>query len=193
MADIDLERKTGPKVWPWIAALVVLALVIWGVTEAVDTNGDVAEVEPVEEVGPVSPAGPEPAAGAMVLGDILANPGAYVGETFPGTEVQVAEVPTDRGFWIEQDGQRLFALIIDVPEEEPKDINPGQTLRIEGGTLRDATHLGELEGRPLDADTRRIAEQQEIFLVVDERRIEILEGGEPQPGTDPAQSVGGNP
>jgi hypothetical protein len=29
MADIDVERKTGPGIWPWILGLVVLALLAW--------------------------------------------------------------------------------------------------------------------------------------------------------------------
>jgi hypothetical protein len=29
MADIDVERKTGPAIWPWILGLLVLALLAW--------------------------------------------------------------------------------------------------------------------------------------------------------------------
>lgn len=193
MADIDLERKEGPKVWPWIAALLALALVIWGVSEAVDTEAEMADVEGVQPVEVTPATTPEPAAtgAAVTLGDILGNPDGYLGETFPRAEVRVVEVPTDRGFWIEDEGNRLFAVVIDQPREERVDLNPGQTVRIDQGMLRDRTYLPDLEGEPLDADTERLAEQQEIFLVVDERYIDILEGGTPQPGTDPAQGVGG--
>jgi chromosome segregation ATPase len=31
MADIDVQRKTGPGIWPWILGLVVLALLIWAI------------------------------------------------------------------------------------------------------------------------------------------------------------------
>ena len=177
MADIDLERKkSGPAVWPWVAALVALALVVWGVTEAVDTDGEVADVEVVEPVAPATT--PEAVAtGPLTIGDILGAPDRYVGEPFPATEVEVAEVPTDRGFWITDEGQRLFVVIVDQPQEEPKDINAGQTLRIEQGTLREATFLPEIPGVPLDADTESIAQEQDIFLVVDERYINVLQGG----------------
>ena len=115
----------------------------------------------------------------VTIGDILGNPDRYVGETFPQAEVNVTEVPTDRGFWIEDEGRRLFAIIIDQPQEEPKDINPGQTLRIEEGVLRDRTFLPAIPGVPLDQDTENIAEQQPIFLTVDEQYINILEAGMP--------------
>jgi hypothetical protein len=33
VADINLEKKSGPGAWAWIAGLVVLALIVWGVME----------------------------------------------------------------------------------------------------------------------------------------------------------------
>lgn len=42
----------------------------------------------------------------------------------------MSEVPSDHGFWIENQGQRLFAAISDEPRESRKDINPGQKLAI---------------------------------------------------------------
>ncbi len=51
MADINVERKS-PSVWPWVLGLIVLALVIWAVSEmfrggGVDTGtvGDTTAVE----------------------------------------------------------------------------------------------------------------------------------------------------
>lgn len=178
MADIDLERKrSGGMGWLWaLLLLLLLAALAWwfwprdGIEEADVETAPVEEVEPVTE-----PATPEPA--GLALAAILDNPEQYLGQTFPDTEVQVGEEMTDRGFWIEQDGRRLLAIIIDVPQEEPKDINPGQTLRITDGTLRGPSYLGEIPGVPLDADTESMASGQEIFLVVDERNIEILQEG----------------
>lgn len=198
MAEIRLEKKKKRGMgWLWaLLALLLLLLLVWWLWPDAEVGEPVEPVatEPfgteVEPEGPVEPVEPMVGAEGLGLGVILANPADYVGEPFPGAEVQVAEVPTDRGFWIEQDGQRLFAIIVDMPEEEPKDINPGQTLNVEQGTLRDSGYLAELPGEPLDADTEEIARQQPIFLVVDERYIEVLEGGEPQPGTDPAEGVG---
>ena len=183
MARIPVEKQTGTGWWKWLLALLLLAVLVWLLVELFDTDEpEIVEEEAVGVVEEPAATTPEPMAGAtgVTFGEILANSNEYIGDPFPRTEVSVAEVPTDRGFWIEEDGQRLFAVIIDVPQEEPKDINPGQTLSIEDGTLRAPSYLGQLAGRPLDQDTQNIAEQQEIFLVVDERYIDILEGGTPQ-------------
>lgn len=65
MADINVERK-GPSVWPWILGLIVLALLIWLLTELFSDDADTAAVvtEPVatEPLATTPPA--DPAAGA---------------------------------------------------------------------------------------------------------------------------------
>lgn len=33
MAEIHVERKRGPGVWPWVAGLLLLALLVWGALE----------------------------------------------------------------------------------------------------------------------------------------------------------------
>lgn len=187
MAKIPVEKKQQPAwIW-WLLGLLLLGGITWALVEALDDDGegDVADLEAVEPLPPTT----TPESEGVGIGAILANPGEYVGEPFPTMEVTVSSVPTDRGFWISENGDSLFAVIIDVPEEEPKDINPEQTLQIDGGTLHDSSFLPELPGRSLDADTQDIIEQQSIFVVVDERNIVIREEGVAQPGTDPAQTV----
>ena len=54
MADIDVQRK-GPSIWPWIAGLIVLALLVWAVAEMVDREDRevaVTETQAAEEVQP---------------------------------------------------------------------------------------------------------------------------------------------
>jgi len=97
-----------------------------------------------------------------------------IDRAFPGAEVTVVEVPTNRGFWIEDEGHRLFVIVIDQPREEFIGITLGQTLRIVEGMLRDRTFLTEVTGEALDADTEEIAKRQEVFLVLDEAHISIL-------------------
>ncbi len=187
MAKIPVEKKQQSSwIW-WVLGLLAVAGLIWILVEAFDDEEDV-DVGDVEEVEPVpTPATPGPE--EVDIQAILANPDEYIGEPFPSTEVSVSSVPTDRGFWITGGGDSLFAIIIDTPEEQPKDINPGQTLHVEGGTLHDSSYLPDLPGVPLDAATEGIAEDQPLFLVVDERNIEIHEAGMPQPGTDPADTL----
>src|SRR5690606_1033812 len=149
----------SPSIWPWIIGLLVLALLIWAIAEMVDTDEtQVAGVEEVEPGQAVPPAAvPTPEAGAATIPAILSNPSAHVGQQFNG-EVRVVETVSDRGIWVEQQGQRLFAIVTALSGAEPKRINPGQMLRITGGTLRDSSYLPRLPGAALDARTRRVAE-----------------------------------
>jgi len=190
MAEIPVEKKSS-MAWLWILlGLLLLALIIWW---AVDDDDEYVEPVAVTEDAITPETTPEMVATAtgVSIGDILGNPAAYVGRDDFQAEVTVptGAPMTNRGFYVEDEGARIFAIIMDGPMEEPKDINPGQTLRISEGMLRDRTFLPELRGDPLDADTERMAEEAPIFLVVEEDNIEILEAGNPQPGTDRAQTA----
>jgi hypothetical protein len=190
MVEIPVERKSSLK-WLWLLlALLLLGLLLWWALD--DNDAEVAGVAPAtaveESVEPgaamapaagadttaTDPAGPAAQGAGASIAAILRNPAAYVGRNDFAAEVQVPEVPTDRGFWVEHEGARMFALIIDGPREDPVDINPGQRLRVTEGMLRDNGSVGQLPGQPLDADTRRILADQQIFLVVHEDNIEIL-------------------
>ena len=174
MAEIPVERKRN-LTWLWvILALLLIAALIWWAT----AGDEEVVTEPVgTEAGLEPTAEPVPAAGELTIANILASPEAYVGRDDFSGEVNVPEVPTDRGFWVEDQGQRLFALIIDEPREVPKDINAGQRLRISQGMIRDQSFLPDMPGRPLEANTLRIIQEQDVYLVVDEDNIEILSRG----------------
>jgi hypothetical protein len=182
MADINLERKpSGGMGWLWtLLALVVIALVAWWLWP---DNGfdDRVEVE-TTEITEMQPTTPE----EVGLARITRNPSDWMNRTFPAMEVTVGDRMTDRGFFIEADGVELLALIIDEPREVPLDINPGQRLRITGGTLRGPGYLGQIEGVPLTAETEALVRERPIYLVVDESNITILEEGTRQtaPGMD---------
>lgn len=179
---MSAEDPGRPK-WLWILVIVVLVALplIWWASdtdaERVETGAEIVGAD-TPGADPVTP--PEPVAmeAGVSIADILARPTEFVGRSDFQDEVTVPEVPTDRGFWIEDQGERLFAVIIDNPSEVPKDINAGQQLRITEGMVRDATFLSQLPGEPIDADTRRILDGQDVFLVVDEEDIEILSRGE---------------
>ncbi|MEW9853714.1 hypothetical protein [Novosphingobium sp. M1R2S20] len=167
--------------WLWVLlALIALALVIWWIAGSNENeelaNNEIVGAEPVAvaPVDPVAPASPNAGEGAFTIASILETPATYIGRDDFQADVAVPEVPTDRGFWVEHEGRRMFAIIIDAPREVPKDINAGQQLRVRNGMVRDATFLSDLPGKALDADTRRIANEQDAFLVVDEDDIEIM-------------------
>lgn len=180
MAEIPVERKSS-MAWLWILlALIILGLLLWWALD--DGEEEVAvQSAPTEIVGEQTPAADpmaSPAPGGteagMSIAAILANPTEYVGRDDFQAEVGVPEVPTDRGFWVEDQGNRLFAIIIDEPREVPLDINAGQRLRVTKGMIRDATFLSQIPGRTLDADTKRIVQDQDAYLIVNEDNIEIL-------------------
>lgn len=176
MAEIPVERKSN-MAWLWILlALVLVGLVIWWATSDGEEELVADEVVGAETIGadPITPPEPVGLEEGVTIADILGTPNDYIGTNDFQSEVAVSDVPTDRGFWIEDQGNRLFAIIIDNPQEEPKDINSGQQLRISEGMVRDATFLADLPGAPLDQDTQRIVDEQDVFLVVDETNIEIL-------------------
>lgn len=65
MADINVERK-GTSIWPWIIGLIVLALLIWLLTEMFDGGDETrepvtAEPVPTQPVAEPAPVGTEPA------------------------------------------------------------------------------------------------------------------------------------
>ncbi len=193
MAEIPVEKKSS-NAWIWILlALVLLGLIIWWIAAANDDDDDYVETDAVvqqdtmgdtgmtasgmaDETGAMADANANASAGGLTLAAITANPQQYFGQQFSG-QVQVGDNLTDRGFWIEQDGNRMFALINDQPREVPKDINPGQTLRISGGKVHDASSLNDIPGDALDQDTRRVIDDQAAFLLVDESNIDILQQG----------------
>ncbi|MEZ4240477.1 MAG: hypothetical protein R3F59_30850 [Myxococcota bacterium] len=117
---------------------------------------------------------------ALALGEVMAAPTDWVGKTVSGTAT-VTEVPSDRGFWVEANGQKIFAILNDGPQEVPVDINAGQKLKIATATVRDPSFLpqvpGAASGEPLDDETRNLAQGQQVYLVVDEDDIQIQNDG----------------
>ena len=189
MADINVERKSGSSWLWWVLGLILLALIIWLLAAGGEEEMEVVETEPI-----VTPATtPEPIAqGPLCVSQALSQPLTYVGQTLGTCRLQVTEVPTDRGFWVEENGQRIFAVIIDNPAEEPKDINPGQVITMTEAVLRDRSFVPQIPGAPLDQDTQNILNSEaEYFLTVDEENILITQAGNPQPGATPAQTAPG--
>ena len=162
MAEIPVEKKSS-MTWLWLLlAAILAALLIWWIT-ADEDDADPVLAETAIEADAGADSMP------MTLAAILANPQSYIGQEFAG-EVSVAGPLTDRGFWVENDGARMFALIIDEPREVEIDINPGQELRISDGMIHEGGEVSDVEGVPL-----AVLADQDVFLIVDEDNVEILE------------------
>ena len=173
MAEIPVEKKSSSKTWLWLllAALLVVLIIWWLSADDDEVETAVVDPAPIESVETTATT---PMAGEMTLAAILAQPQQYIGQEFTG-EVDVGGPLTDRGFWVENDGARMFAVIIDQPREVPLDINPGQRLQVNGGMIRAGGDVGDVDGVPLDDDTRAVIQDQAAFMMVDESNIEILE------------------
>ena len=189
MADIDVERKGGMGWLWWLLGLIILALLIWWFVAAGDDDAEVETVPPVaeQEVGTEAPPPPVPVAQGpfTTVASVLADPAAAAGQPFnAAAPMQVAEVVSDRGFWVEEQGQRLFVVINEGAQTDPQpgtadvqgtqaempDVNQGDRVTITEGMLHSAADLQNLQG-PIDDQTRQVLQGQQVFLVTDGRNI----------------------
>lgn len=181
--EIPVEKKSS-MAWLWILlALILAALLLWWLLDDDDEAvvpvavGTVATAPADVQAGQVATL-PEPVAQApgRTIADVLGNPSAFVGQSFSQDAVEVASVPTDRGFWIRDGGAQIFALLTQ-EGESAMNIQPGQRVRISEATLRNAAAMQESRiPETLDQETRRIVEAEPIILTLEPGDIEILEG-----------------
>lgn len=193
MADIDIEKKKkGMGILPWILGLLLLGLILWGLTQCGDdeveqteavvtTTGDTSDTAmaamPMDTgmamadttaMGAAGAAGA--AAGALPVAAILASPGQYGTQSVSGT-ARVTDVISDRGFWVEEGGQRMFVVIAEPQaSEQAIDINTGQTIRL-SGTVREGSAAGQLTG--LEQEAQRTAQGQPAFLLVNPSDVSV--------------------
>jgi hypothetical protein len=195
MADIDIERKKKSPL-PWILGLLALALLAFLLMQSC---GDEEEVEPAvvtdtttaftdttTAMAPVTDtttmgaagagAAAAGAAGAGWIGTVLA--GTNAGQTASGSGV-VPETPSDRGFWIEENGQRVFAILAE-PMEQIKDIDPGQRVSISNARVMRGSESSQIP-QDVDAEARQTASGQGYFLLVPSSGVQITGGGNTTP------------
>lgn len=197
MADIDIERKKKSP-FPWIIGLLVLALLAFllmrscGDDDAVEpavvtdtttamTDTTTAMSAPVTDTtmmgaAGAAGAGAATAAGAGWIGTVLA--GTNAGQTTGGSGI-VPETPSDRGFWIEENGQRVFAVLAE-PMEQMKDVDPGQTVMLSNARVMRGSEAGQLP-QSVDAEARQTAQGQGYFLYVPANGVQITSGGNTTP------------
>jgi hypothetical protein len=194
MADIDIEKKKGGMgILPWILGLLLLGLILWGLTQCGDDDAREGETvvttttdgggrDPSMTAMPMDTgmamadtmaagtAGAAGAAGALPVAAILASPGQYGTQAVSGT-ARVTDVISDRGFWVEEGGQRMFVVIAEPQSaEQVVDINTGQTIRL-SGAVREGSSAGQLTG--LEQEAQRTAQGQPAFLLVNPSDVSV--------------------
>jgi hypothetical protein len=194
MADINVERKGGGRSpLPWILGLLALALLAFLLLRGCSDEGDpapaaapadtVVTVDTTAMVPATAPAvGAGAAAGAaaavspdaLPVGEILASADAYAGQTMSGT-VTVPQTPSDRGFWVETGGERMFAILAE-RSEQVKDIDPGQTVRLTDARILRGSESAQIPA-DVDAEAKQTAQGQPLFLLVPANGVEIVSGG----------------
>ena len=197
MADINVERKKGPGILPWILGLLLLAALIFGIsrcsrdedpvpvapvtdTMATDTTAMAPAPAPMDTgaaaMGAAGAAGAAAAGGMIPVAQLLGTPDASVGQSVSGS-ARVTEVVSDRGFWIEEGGQRMFVVMGEPQAAENRiDVNAGQTVRLSGTVQRGGAQAAVPTG--IEAEAQKIAQGQPLFLVVQPQDVQI-EGAQP--------------
>lgn len=174
MPELDIERRPQPAVpwWAWLIGAILLALIIWAIV-AGTTGGRQAEAPaPADRVAGErgETAGvPQPVPGQEGLLPVQAiqqNAEQYHGQTVSGTAT-VAEVVSNRGFWVEQNGNRLF--VIDGQTTPPAaELRPGQQVHLKGYAYRTGASSRMPQVEAMDERTARTLQEQSVFLHVTE-------------------------
>ncbi len=196
MADINVERKRKGGFLPLLLGLLALAALLLlllrgcgddGAEDPAVVSGDTVAVDTSMSAGAMAPMPADSgamagAAGAVAAGDALPIAailgGQMAGQTASGTGI-VPETPSDRGFWIESNGQRVFAILAE-RMEQVKDIDPGQQVRITGAQVMAGTDASRIPA-DVDAQAKQTAQGQQAFLLVPARGVEITAGGNTTP------------
>ncbi len=127
------------------------------------------EVVPVQTRIRVAPPTPPTVLVLIPVEKIRANPKGYLGKPVAGT-VMVPEVPTDRGFWIEANGQRMFAVLDKSIHEDNVNVNAGQKVQL-SGIVYDSAQWNRAGLGKVTPQTKKIIQNQPMFLVVKEIKI----------------------
>lgn len=185
----SLRRTSGP-----LAACVALALVVGCADREVEPVADTGDMPPLVErevedpnrvdavppaepsavvIAPMPPPPTEADSSEIPVDVIMVTPAPHLGQAVVGTAM-VAEVPFDRGFWIEKNGQRMFAVIAQSPDmEQAVNVEPGQRLRL-AGVIYDSALASGIAGQ-VDPTAMEAIAGQPAFLLVDARNISVIE------------------
>ncbi len=196
MADIRIERRRGPGLWPWLVGLIVLVLLIWAIAELVNTDrdnktmaADEASVPEANAAAPNAMAPPAPGAqptaapgaalpaterpGVGELGALLPLGAQDAGQTV-STGGTVLSKPAHGGFWL-RSGENAVLWV----KSEQK-VKAGQQLPELTGTLEPASP-GDVAAWLKDADVQAEASRHPGWQVTTQLYLVTTAGNRGRP------------
>lgn len=168
MPEIDIQRREGMNVpwWAWLVGAALTALLIWWIVAAATPDRRAGEPAPQDRVAGERQEQRDTIIGGaqqLPLTAIQQDPAQYHGNTVSGVAT-VAEVVSDRGFWVEQNGSRLFVLDGQtVPGA--RTLQAGDRIQLEGPVYRTGEQgfrMPQVEG--MDEQTARTLQEQQVFM-----------------------------
>lgn len=144
------------------------------VEEPIVDDSPMMPTEPVEVVVAPMPPPPTDADSADLPVDlIIVTPADYLGQPVVGV-AQVADVTSDRGFWLEKNGERIYALIAKSPNmEQAVNIEPGQTVRL-AGLVYDSSLAERIAGQ-VEPDAMETIADQPAFILVPATHVAVVD------------------
>jgi len=108
---------------------------------------------------------------------VLGDPKRWDGQRLRGN-VEVRDVPTDRGFWIGRPGgDQLFVATVGVPDGARLEIAAGQELYLVEARVETPNQVAPDADQRLDLETASVARTQPAFLVTAESQILVIDPG----------------
>lgn len=175
MAEIKVEHREKSGVGRWLLPLLLLGLVVAAVL-AMRNRGEDRTVASTA-TPTVSAAGGEVAGGMIPVATIVGAPAQYANQTVSGT-ARVAQVVSDRGFWIEENGQRMFVVLGEKgagtnAAEHAVDIKSGGTVRFTNAHV--FTSADQVPGGNVEAEARQAIANQPAFLHVNPGDVQTVQ------------------
>ncbi|MDZ4738129.1 MAG: hypothetical protein SGJ07_17440 [Rhodospirillaceae bacterium] len=170
----EVYDKKSPPMWVWIVGAIIALIVIFLIWNWMRPIAPVVTSPPMVTApapAPAPAASTAPATTAVApVALIVAVPADYFDRDVSGT-ARVADVPTDRGFYLEENGRRMLAILGKDFTEKQVNVNAGQMVRV-SGVVRASSKLDEAEVGSLQPATRDLITKEPVYLVV--KQVEIL-------------------